>query len=161
MWQRRLSRLFEKGIVILSTATSSHFVCFSACLSLISSNCLTKEFIGPCSPGAGLASYIECMQRLKKAVQFFNKNNPDSPEMSQAVSFLWHCFPDQICSKISQKFLTLQYTVQTFSGKIWLLVAQMFCHDIYAFWFACSHFGCRQHCMKLEKTLLNVSSKTR
>ena len=37
-------------------------------------------------PGAGLESYIGSMQRLQKAVEFFNKNNPDSPEMAQVVS---------------------------------------------------------------------------
>ena len=65
-------------------------------------------------PGAGLESYIGSMQRLQKAVQFFNKNNPDSPEMSQVVSIfcmLGHIF----------LFVGLRYTDQNFkvgrSGK--------------------------------------------
>ncbi len=38
-------------------------------------------------PGAGLENFIQSMQRLQKAVQFFNKHNQDSPEMAQVVSF--------------------------------------------------------------------------
>ncbi|KAK2148385.1 hypothetical protein LSH36_500g00027 [Paralvinella palmiformis] len=38
------------------------------------------------SPSSGLSPYLECMEKLQKAVQYFNKHNQDSPEMADVVS---------------------------------------------------------------------------
>ena len=37
------------------------------------------------SPGGGLARYMQCMDKLRHAVQYLTVNNPDSSQLSHVV----------------------------------------------------------------------------
>lgn len=46
-----------------------------------------------CSPGAGLTRYMQCMDKLRRAVQYLTVNNPNSSQLSHVVSicFVAYC----------------------------------------------------------------------
>ena len=49
--------------------------------------CRMCDFV---SPGGGLARYMECMDKLRRAVQYLTVNNPNSSQLSHVVSrTLW------------------------------------------------------------------------
>jgi len=39
------------------------------------------------SPGGGLARYMQCMDKLRRAVQYLTVNNPNSSQLSHVVSY--------------------------------------------------------------------------
>lgn len=38
-----------------------------------------------CSPAGRLVEYLACLDKIQKAVEYFQDNNPDSPELNRVV----------------------------------------------------------------------------
>lgn len=41
-------------------------------------------------PTGRLDEYLACIAKIQKAVEYFQDNNPDSPELNTVVQFNWH-----------------------------------------------------------------------
>jgi len=92
-------------------------------------------------PGGGLARYMQCMDKLRRAVQYLTINNPDSSQLSHVVSYplfrglVWdihlchdvpvpHLWCALCCTEVKQNLMFLYVFLYWFIAKGLLKTAQ-------------------------------------
>lgn len=84
----------EKGIEIFLVFIRSLVWCFLGIFFLcFLGHSLLCIFGLIFSPTGRLEEYLNCMDKIQKAVEYFQDNNPDSPELNRVVgcgSRIWH-----------------------------------------------------------------------
>lgn len=61
-----------------------------------------------CRPTGRLNEYLACVAKIQKAVEYFQDNNPDSPELNTVVLCYLKCTSEpKVCRRLTTRLLDI------------------------------------------------------